>query len=377
MQFSYTQDQQDIRAKVREFALAKMEPTSEERDEYERFDRGIFDRIGELGWSGIPWPREFGGGGSDFLTYAMVIEELSRVCASTGVMLSVHTSLASWAIHTYGTEAQKQRYLLPMAQGKKLGAYCLTESDSGSDAGAMRTTATKEGDAYVLNGSKLFVTNGGEAEVYIVFAITDAQNKSKSCTAFIVEKGMEGLIFGTKENKLGIRSSTTMELRFEACSVPADNRLGPEGEGFRIAMRSLDGGRIGIAAQATGIGQGALDAVIAYGARASALSGEQFHAHVSEMATHIEGARLLTYQAAWRKSQGFSYGKQAAIAKLFASDMAVKVCLRAVQLCGVWGCLKESKVERYLRDAKVTQIYEGTNEIQRIVISRLLLSEST
>lgn len=377
MQFSYTPDQQDIRAKVREFALAKLEPTSEERDEHERFDRGIFDRLGELGWSGLPWPQAYGGGGSDFLTYAMVIEELSRVCASTGVMLSVHTSLASWAIHTYGTDAQKQTFLLPMAQGHKLGAYCLTESESGSDAGAMRTIATKEGDAYLLNGSKLFVTNGGEAEVYIVFALTDAQNKQRGCTAFIVEKGTVGLIFGTKEKKLGIRSSTTMELRFEACRVPAENRLGPEGEGFRIAMRSLDGGRIGIAAQATGIGQGALDAVVAYGAGAGSLSGDLFHAHISEMATHIEAARLLTYQAAWRKSQGLSYGKQAAIAKLFASDTAVKVCLRAVQLCGVWGCLKESKVERYLRDAKVTQIYEGTNEIQRIVISRLLLSEST
>lgn len=377
MQFSYTQDQLDIRAQVRAFALEKMEPTTEERDEYERFDRGIYDSIGERGWSGLPWPRAIGGGGADFLTYAMVIEELSRVCASTGVMLSVHTSLASWAIHTYGTEAQKEQYLRSMAQGTMLGAYCLTESESGSDASAMRTTATHVGDAYVLNGSKLFVTNGGEAEVYIVFAITDAQNKTKSCTAFIVEKGREGLIFGTKENKLGIRSSTTMELRFEECSVPLENRLGPEGEGFRIAMRSLDGGRIGIAAQATGIGQGALDAVLAYGAASGTLRGEQFHTHVSEMATHIEAARLLTYQAAWRKGKGLSYGKQAAIAKLFASDMAVQVCLRAVQLCGLWGCLKESRVERYLRDAKVTQIYEGTNEIQRIVISRLLLSEST
>lgn len=377
MQFSYTQDQQDIRTKVREFALANMEPTSEERDELERFDRVIFDSLGELGWTGIPWPKAYGGQGSDFLTYAMVIEELSRVCASTGVMLSVHTSLASWAIHTFGTEAQKQTYLLPLTLGKKLGAYCLTESESGSDAGAMRTTATKEGDAYVLNGSKLFVTNGGEAEVYIVFALTDAQNKQRGTTAFIVEKGTAGLIFGTKEKKLGIRSSTTMELRFEACRVPAENRLGPEGEGFHIAMRSLDGGRIGIAAQATGIGQGALDAVIAYGAGSGSRSGDQFDAHISEMATHIEAARLLTYQAAWRKVKGLSYGKQAAIAKLFASDTAVKVCLRAVQLCGVWGCLKESKVERYLRDAKVTQIYEGTNEIQRIVISRLLLSESS
>ncbi|MDR6552685.1 acyl-CoA dehydrogenase family protein [Paenibacillus qinlingensis] len=376
MHFSYTSAQQDMRKKVREFALTRVEPTSAERDELERFDRGIFDSLGELGWTGIPWPQAFGGGGADFLTYAMVIEELSRVCASTSVMLSVHTSLASWAIHTYGTDAQKQTFLLPMAGGHKLGAYCLTESESGSDAGAMRTTATKDGDFYVIDGSKLFVTNGGEAEVYIVFAVTNAMNKPRSCTAFIVEKGMEGLIFGTKEKKLGIRSSTTMELRFEGCRVPAENRLGPDGEGFRIAMRSLDGGRIGIAAQATGIGQGALDAVVAYGAGAGSLSGELFDAHISEMATHIEAARLLTYQAAWRKSQGLSYGKQAAIAKLFASDTAVKVCLRAVQLCGAWGCLKESKVERYLRDAKVTQIYEGTNEIQRIVISRLLLSES-
>ncbi|OCT13703.1 acyl-CoA dehydrogenase [Paenibacillus pectinilyticus] len=377
MHLSYTADQQDIRTKVREFALKEIEPTSGERDDEERFDRVIFDRIGELGWSGLPWPKAYGGAGADFLTYAMVIEELSRVCASTGVMLSVHTSLASWAIHTYGTEAQKGTYLKSLTEGKLLGAYCLTESDSGSDAGSMRTTATKEGDAYLLNGSKLFVTNGGEAEVYIVFAVTDVANKQKSYTAFIVEKGFPGLIFGSKEKKLGIRSSTTMELRFEDCRVPAENRLGPEGEGFHIAMRSLDGGRIGIAAQATGIAQGALDAVLAYGAGFDARSSEMFEAHSSEMATHIEAARLLTYQAAWRKSQGLTYGKQAAIAKLFASDTAVKVCLRAVQLCGIAGCLKDRKVERYLRDAKVTQIYEGTNEIQRIVISRLLLSEST
>lgn len=377
MDLSYTEAQQRIRARTRDFAIAEIAPTTGERDEEERFDRVIFDRMGELGLTGIPWSEDYGGAGADFLSYVMVIEELSRVCASTGVMLSVHTSLASWAIHTYGTEAQKASYLKPLSKGKKLGAYCLTESESGSDAGAMRTTAVRVGDAYVLNGSKLFVTNGGEAEVYIVFAVSDAQNKQKGCTAFIVEKGMEGLIFGTKENKLGIRSSTTMELRFEDCRVPADNRLGPEGEGFRIAMRSLDGGRIGIAAQATGIGQGALDALVAYQEQYGVRRSELYDASISEMATHIEAARLLTYQAAWRKTKGLSYGKQAAIAKLFASDTAVKVCLRAVQLCGTWGCLKELPVERYLRDAKVTQIYEGTNEIQRIVISRLLLSEST
>lgn len=377
MDLSYTEAQQRFRARTRDFAIAEIAPTTGERDEEERFDRVIFNRMGELGLTGIPWSEAYGGAGADFLMYAMVIEELSRVCASTGVMLSVHTSLASWAIHTYGTAVQKDKFLKPLAEGKKLGAYCLTESESGSDAGAMRTTASHVGDTYLLNGSKLFVTNGGEAEVYIVFAVSDAQNKQRGTTAFIVEKDMEGLIFGTKENKLGIRSSTTMELRFEDCRVPAENRLGPEGDGFRIAMRSLDGGRIGIAAQATGIGQGALDALVAYQEQYGVRRSELFDASISEMATHIEAARLLTYQAAWRKTKGLSYGKQAAIAKLFASDTAVKVCLRAVQLCGTWGCLKELPVERYLRDAKVTQIYEGTNEIQRIVISRLLLSEST
>ncbi|MDF2645465.1 MAG: acdA [Paenibacillus sp.] len=380
MHVSYTDEQNLIRSMVRDFAINEVEPTAAQRDEEERFDRNLFDKMGKLGLTGIPWPAAYGGLASDFLTYAMVIEELSRVCGSTGVMLSVHTSLVSWAIYKYGTEEQKQKFLRPLAEGKKLGAYSLTESGSGSDAGAMRTTAIKDGDSYVLNGSKLFVTNGGEAEVYIVFAMTDLQQRQKGCCAFIVEKGAAGFIFGSKEKKLGIRSSPTMELRFENCRVPVANLLGPEGEGFRIAMKSLDGGRIGIAAQALGIAQGALDASIAYAKEGSQLGkpmgGQQTIAFkIADMATHIEAARLLTYQAAWRESKGLTYGKQAAIAKLFASDTAVQVCIEAVQIFGDDGYTKDYPVERFLRDAKVTQIYEGTNEIQRIVISRMLLAD--
>ncbi|NRF91320.1 acyl-CoA dehydrogenase [Paenibacillus frigoriresistens] len=377
MHVSYTDEQNMIRSMVREFAINEVEPTAAQRDEEERFDRVLFDKMGKLGLTGIPWPKAYGGLQSDFLTYAMVIEELSRVCGSTGVMLSVHTSLVSWAIYKYGTEEQKQKFLLPLAEGKKLGAYSLTESGSGSDAGAMRTTAIKDGDSYVLNGSKLFVTNGGEAEVYIVFAMTDVLQRQKGCSAFIVAKGTSGFIFGSKEKKLGIRSSPTLELRFENCRVPMENLLGPEGEGFRIAMKSLDGGRIGIAAQALGIAQGALDASIAYAKeRKKPIGGQQTMAfQIADMATQIEAARLLTYQAAWRESKGLTYGKQAAIAKLFASDTAVKACIETVQIFGGDGYTKDFPVERFLRDAKVTQIYEGTNEIQRIVISRMLLAD--
>ncbi|SDN02418.1 Acyl-CoA dehydrogenase, middle domain [Paenibacillus sp. yr247] len=380
MHVSYTDEQNMIRSMVRDFAKNEIEPTAALRDEEERFDRALFDKMGEIGLTGIPWPEKYGGLASDFITYAIVVEELSRVCASTGVMLSVHTSLASWAIYKYGTEAQKLQFLRPLAEGKKLGAYSLTESGSGSDAGAMRTTAKKDGDSYVLNGSKLFVTNGGEAEVYIVFAMTDMQQRQKGCSAFIVEKGAAGFIFGNKEKKLGIRSSPTIEMRFENCRVPAENLLGQEGEGFRIAMRSLDGGRIGIAAQALGISQGAMDASISYAKERSQFGkpiGKQqaIAFKIADMATKIEAARLLTYQAAWRESKGLTYGKEAAIAKLFASDTAVQVSIEAVQIFGGYGYTKDFPVERYLRDAKVTQIYEGTNEIQRLVISRMLLAD--
>ncbi|UKS29757.1 acyl-CoA dehydrogenase [Paenibacillus sp. HWE-109] len=380
MQLVLTDEQQMIRSMVRDFAKNEIEPTAAWRDEEEKFDRGLFDKMGELGLTGIPWPEVYGGLGADFLTYALVVEELSRVCASTGVMLSVHTSLTSWAIYKYGTEAQKLRFLKSLAEGKQLGAYSLTESGSGSDAGAMRTTATKEGDSYLLNGSKLFVTNGGEAEIYIVFAMTDLAQKHKGCTAFIVEKGAPGFIFGHKERKLGIRSSPTIELRFENCRIPEENRLGEIGEGFPIAMKCLEGGRIGIAAQALGIAQGAMDVSIAYAKErkqfGKPIGRQQAIAFkIADMATKIEAARLLTYQAAWRESAGLPYGKEAAMAKLFASDTAMQVSIEAVQIFGGYGYTKEFPVERYMRDAKVTQIYEGTNEIQRIVISRMLLAD--
>ncbi|MBD0380218.1 acyl-CoA dehydrogenase [Paenibacillus sedimenti] len=381
MDFTLSDEQEMIRRMVREFAKNEVLPTAAERDEEERFDRVLFDKMGELGLTGIPWPEQYGGLGADYVTYVMVLEELSRVCASTGVMLSVHTSLVGWSLYTYGTEHQKQTYLRPIAEGKKLGAYSLTESGSGSDAGAMRTMARRDGDSYVLHGSKIFVTNAGEAEIYVVFALTDPQLKQRGCSAFIVEKGTPGFSFGKKERKMGIRSSPTMEIVFDNCRVPAENLLGKEGEGFTIAMRSLDGGRNGIAAQALGIAQAALDASIAYAKErkqfGKPIAQQQAIAFkIADMATKIEAARLLTYQAAWRESRNLPYGKESAYAKLFASDTAVQVTVEAVQIFGGYGYTKDFPVERYLRDAKVTQIYEGTNEIQRLVISKMLLADS-
>lgn len=380
MNFDLSDQQLMMRSKVREFVKSEVEPTAAQRDLEERFDRGLFDKMGQLGLTGIPWPDRYGGLGADYITYVMAIEELSRVCASTGVMLSVHTSLTSWSIYRYGTEKQKQKFLRPLAEGKKLGAYCLTESGSGSDAGAMRTMAKKDNGGYILNGSKIFVTNAGAAEIYLVFAITDPQMKSKGCSAFIVEKGTPGFLFGKKEKKLGIRSSPTMEIIFDNCRIPMENLLGTEGEGLKIALSALDGGRSGIAAQALGIAQGALDASIAFVKQQRQLEqpvheqqGVQFK--IADMASRIEAARLLTYQAAWKENAGVPYGKESALAKLIASDTAVQVTSEAVQLFGEYGYTDEFPVERYLRDAKVTQIYEGTNEIQRLVISRMLLAD--
>src|SRR5690606_23517321 len=294
--------------------------------------------------------------------------------------LSAHISLASWPIHKFGTLEQKERFLRPLAEGKKLGAYGLTEPGSGSDAAGMRTTAVRDGDSYVLNGSKIFITNGGEAEIYVVFALTDPEKKHRGITAFIVEKGTPGFSFGKKEQKLGIRSSPTLEILFDNCRIPAENRLGEEGEGFKIAMMTLDGGRNGIAAQAVGIAQGAFDAALAYakereqfGKPIAAQQAIQFK--LADMATRIEASRLLTYQAAWLESQGLPYGKASAMAKLFAGDTAMDVTIEAVQIFGGYGYTREYPVERMMRDAKITQIYEGTNEIQRLVIARHLLKD--
>ncbi|MBO8175940.1 acyl-CoA dehydrogenase [Aeribacillus pallidus] len=377
MNFQLTEEHEMIRKMVRDFAKNEVAPTAAERDEEERFDREIFDKMAELGLTGIPWPEEYGGIGSDYLAYCIAVEELSRVCASTGVTLSAHTSLAGWPIYKFGTEEQKQKYLRPMAQGEKIGAYGLTEPGSGSDAGAMKTTARLEGDYYILNGSKIFITNGGVADIYVVFALTDPSQKHKGTSAFIIEKDFEGFRVGKKEKKLGIRSSPTTEIIFEDCKVPKENLLGKEGEGFKIAMMTLDGGRNGIAAQAVGIAQGALDAAIEYakeryqfGKPIAANQGISFK--LADMATSIEAARLLTYQAAWLESQGLPYGKESAMSKLFAGDTAMKVTTEAVQIFGGYGYTKDYPVERFMRDAKITQIYEGTQEIQRLVISRML-----
>ncbi|HLR02127.1 MAG TPA: acyl-CoA dehydrogenase [Virgibacillus sp.] len=377
MDFQLTDEQQMLRKMVRDFATKEVEPTAAERDEEERFDREIFDKMAELGLTGIPWPEEYGGIGADFVSYCIAVEELSRVCASTGVTLSAHLSLASWPIYTYGNEDQKQNFLKRLATGEALGAYALSEPGSGSDAAAMKTVAKKDGDDYILNGNKVWITNGGVADIYLVFAITDSEAKHKGISAFIVEKGTEGFTFGKKEKKLGIRSSPTTELIFENCRVPKENLLGEEGEGFKIAMTTLDGGRNGIAAQALGIAQGALDKAVDY-----AKEREQFGKPIArnqgisfklaDMATDVEASRLLTYQAAWLESKGLPYGKQSAMSKLFAGDAAMRITTEAVQVFGGYGYTKDYPVERYMRDAKITQIYEGTNEIQRLVIGRML-----
>lgn len=379
MNFVLTEEQEMTKKMVRDFAEKELKPGAEERDDQEKFSRTIFDQMGKLGLTGIPWPEEYGGAGCDFISYVIAVEELSRVDASTGTTLSAHTSLAGWPLYKYGSEEQKKKYLEPMALGEKLGAYALTEAAAGTDAANQSTTARLEEDSYVLNGNKIFITNGGDAEIYIVFAVTDKTKKAKGISAFIVEQGMEGFSFGKKERKMGLRSSPTLELIFENCRVPKENLLGAEGEGFKIAMSTLDGGRNGIAAQAVGIAQGAMEEAVNY-----AKSREQFGQPIAnfqaisfmlaDMGTKIEAARLLTYQAAYLESAGLPYGKASAMAKLFAAEMAMEVTTNAVQIFGGYGYTKDYPVERYMRDAKITQIYEGTSEVQRLVISRYLLA---
>jgi butyryl-CoA dehydrogenase len=377
MQFRLSEEHEMIRKMVRDFAKNEVAPTAAERDEEERFDREIFDKMAELGLTGIPWPEQYGGIGSDYLAYVIAVEELSRVCASTGVTLSAHTSLAGWPLFKFGTEEQKQKYLRPMAEGKSIGAYGLTEPYAGSDAGGMRTHARKDGDNYIINGSKIFITNGGVADFYVVFALTNPEEGTRGTTAFIVEKDFPGFSVGKKEAKLGIRSSPTTEIIFEDCRVPAENVLGEVGKGFKVAMMTLDGGRNGIAAQAVGIAQGALDAAVEYAKERKQfgkpiIEQQGIAFKLADMATSIEAARLLTYQAAWLESEGLPYGKESAMSKLLAGDAAMKVTTEAVQVFGGYGYTKDYPVERFMRDAKITQIYEGTQEIQRLVISRML-----
>ncbi|MFV9510997.1 acyl-CoA dehydrogenase [Tepidibacillus sp. LV47] len=380
MNFRLTEEQEMFRKMVRDFAENEVAPTAAFRDEQELFDRGIFEKMAELGLTGIPWPEKYGGAEADFLSYVIAVEELSRVDASVGVTLSVHISLASWPIYKFGNEEQKIKYLKPLATGEKLGAFAITENGAGSDAANIKTTAVKDGDDYIINGSKIFTTNGMEADTYIVFAVTDKEKKHKGISAFILEKGMEGFSFGKKEKKMGIRASTTVELHFDNVRVPKENLLGEEGQGFKIAMMTLDGGRNGIAAQALGIAQGALDEALNYAKERvqfdkpiAAQQGIQFK--LADMATKIEASRLLTYQAAWLEDNGLPYGKQSAMAKLMASDTAMEVTTEAVQIFGGYGYTRDYPVERMMRDAKITQIYEGTNEIQRLVIANYLLKE--
>ncbi len=379
MNFELTEEQNLIREMVRSFAETEVAPSAAERDENERFDRALmYDRLGELGLTGIVFPEEYGGAGADYISYAIAVEELSRVCGSTGVTLSAHLSLCANPIYMFGTEEQKQKFLVPLAKGEKCGGFGLTEPSAGSDAGGTKTTATREGNEWILNGSKIFITNAGEAETYVVLARSDkSAEKHRGISAFIVEKGTPGFSFGKKEKKMGIRSSPTMELVFENCHIPAENLLGQEGQGFKVAMKTLDGGRIGIAAQALGIAQGALDATLAYTKEReqfnkpiAAFQGVSFQ--LADMATQIEAARLLIYNAAYRASAGLSYSQESAMAKLFASETAMRVTTQAVQLHGGYGYTREFPVERMMRDAKITEIYEGTSEVQRVVIGAAL-----
>lgn len=382
MDFTLSKEHEMARQLFKEFAEKEVKPLAQEVDETETFPRETVEKMAKLGFMGIPVPKEYGGQGCDILTYAMCVEELSKVCGTTGVIVSAHTSLCCDPILTYGTEEQKQKYLVPLAKGEKIGAFGLTEPGAGTDAQGQQTKAVLDGEEWVLNGSKCFITNGKEADVYIVFAITGVVEKrgrlTKEISAFIVEKGTPGFTFGTKEKKMGIRGSSTYELIFTDCRIPKANLLGQQGKGFAIAMHTLDGGRIGIASQALGLAEGALETTINYvkerkqfGRAIGAFQNTQFQ--LADMATKCEAAKLLVYKAAKAKNTQKVYSVEAAQAKLYAAEVAMEVTTKAVQLHGGYGYIREYDVERMMRDAKITEIYEGTSEVQRMVISGALL----
>lgn len=382
MDFALDKKHEMARTLFREFAENEVKPFAQETDETEVFPRAIVDKMAKYGFLGIPVPKEYGGQGCDPLTYAMCVEELAKVCGTTAVIVSAHTSLCIDPIMTYGTEEQKKKYVPDLASGKKLGAFGLTEPGAGTDAQGQQTKAVLDGDEWVLNGSKCFITNGKEADVYIIIAVTGVVEKrgrkQKEISAFIVEKGTPGFTFGTKEKKMGIRGSSTYELIFTDCRIPKENILGAKGKGFGIAMHTLDGGRIGIAAQALGIAEGALDRTVEYvkerkqfGRSIAQFQNTQFQ--LAEMATSVEAAQLLVYKAAKAKETQKVYSVEAAKAKLFAAQVAMDVTTKAVQLHGGYGYIREYEVERMMRDAKITEIYEGTSEVQRMVISGSLL----
>jgi alkylation response protein AidB-like acyl-CoA dehydrogenase len=378
MDFSLNETHQMIRETARKFAEDRVAPGSVERDEKEEFPYDIVKELGELGFMGMMVPEEWGGSGLDTLSYVMAIEEISRVDASVGVIMSVNNSLVCYGINRFGTQEQKEKFLKPLASGKKLGAFALSEPEAGSDASNQRTHAVKDGEYYLLNGTKNWITNGSTADYVLVMAATDRSKGPKGITTFLVEKGIPGFNVAKKERKLGIRSSDTVSLSFEECRVPLANRIGQEGEGFTFAMKTLEGGRIGIAAQALGIAQGSLDAALKYAKERKAFEKPiaEFQAiqfKLADMATNIEAARMVTYKAAALKDADQPFGKEASMAKLLASKVAVNAALESIQIHGGYGYVREYLVERYLRDSKVTEIYEGTSEIQRIVIARSLL----
>lgn len=362
----------------REMVAKEIRPLAHEVDETETFPQESVKKLARSGYLGVPFPKEYDGQGADGLAYAMVIEELSKACATTGVIVSAHTSLGAAPIFEHGTEGQKRKFLVPMARGEKLGAFALTESNAGTDAGSQQTTAVLEGEHYVLNGSKIFITNAGYADVYIITAMTDKSKGVRGISTFIVEKATPGFYFGKKESKMGIRGSSTRELVFENCRIPKENLLGTEGSGYKIAMKTLDGGRIGIAAQALGIAQGAIDQTIGYvkerkqfGKSIASFQNTQFV--LADIQTKVDAARLLVYRAATFKGLGKPYAVEAAMAKLFASEVAMEATSKAVQLHGGYGYTRDYPVERMMRDAKITEIYEGTSEVQRMVIAGSIL----
>ncbi|MEG1779879.1 MAG: acyl-CoA dehydrogenase family protein [Clostridium sp.] len=380
MFFKTTEQHEELRARVREFAETEVKPITLLLDQGNEFPTEAIKKFGQMGLMGIPYPKEYGGAGLDVISYAIAVEELSRVDGGTGVILSAHVSLGSYPIYAYGTEEQKQKYLVPLASGEKIGAFGLTETNAGSDAGGTETTAVLDGDYYLLNGSKIFITNAGKADIYVVFAVTTPDIGTRGISAFIVEKGWEGFTFGDHYDKMGIRSSATAELLFNDVKVPKENLLGEEGQGFKIAMNTLDGGRIGIAAQALGIAQGAYENALEYSKEriqfdAPICQQQGISFKLADMATKLRASRLLIYSAADLKEHHESYAMEAAMAKQFASDMGLEIVNDALQIFGGTGYLKGMDVERAYRDAKICTIYEGTNEIQRVVIAAHIIGK--
>ena len=374
MNFELSEEQLLVQAMVQEFAASEVAPIAAEIDRNHRFPEELIPKLAEVGLMGVPYPEEFGGAGADYLSFTIVVEELARVCASTSVIVAAHAGLAAWPIFEYGTPAQKEKYLRALATGEKLGAFALTEPGAGTDAASGKTTAVLDGDEYVLNGSKIFITNGGYADIYVVTAMTDPDRGTRGISAFIVEKDTPGFTVGEREHKMGIKASSTTPLYFSDCRIPKDALLGKEGRGFVIAMETFDGGRVGVGAQAVGIAQGALDASIAYakervqfGKPISTFEAIQWM--IADMATEIEAARLLVYRAAWMKDNGLKYGQEASMAKLFAAETATRVAGKAIQIHGGYGFTESYPVERAYRDAKITEIYEGTSEVQRMTIA--------